>query len=310
MSQPEAAPLYIYKNPLPGPGLVEGDTFGHGEDLAPGPGLVEGDTFGRSDDIFETIPNEGIVRSEIVDDIDITENRTPETAIEDGLFSAEAVDADNSKDTIHGLHTSRIKAFGSKIMEVAGINKEKIRKLATIGAVGVVAVGGAKEIASNYTDEAEASQGQASSNKYMKPREIKQFLFKRVASYNDKNDMRPTRLILTRDKLDMLGKCNPNNKYNPYFRVWKNLPDKSVSVSCGGRKVVGNYNPASSNAYYIPTTKYGDILARKAKVSDNQHGNATSIVATSLYTKIKYDNTGGPVDSIVYRNHGKPAIYK
>jgi hypothetical protein len=293
----------------------------------------------------------------------------------EGVLRNEAVEGD---ETINGVGTSRIKAFGAqvvemagnkkdKFLEMAGDSKDKFRKLATVTAVGVVAVGGAKEVASNYNEKADAAEavttvvakeqatnqaeitagatlvvptelagnyfdeadatvaqaagvavatnrsvaGASASNKYMKPRAIKQFLFRRAATYNDKNDMRPTSLILTQDKLEMKGRCNPKNPYNPLFKFWKNAPEGTVNIACGEtRKYVRPFKPPIYDAYIKVVDNLGGKLARHAGVADSQRGKPTSIVATNRFTKLKFDNSGGPVRSILFRGRGKPLIYK
>ena len=156
MSQsPETAPAalpYIYKNPFAGSDLVEGDTFGHGADLTQRPGLV---VEGRSDDIFETIPNEGIVRSETVDDIDITDNRTPEMGVEDGLFSAEA---NEISDADQAGRLARMGSFvTSKFVELKTSAQESISKgvkkhpKLVAGMAAFAIIGGAAEQATGET---------------------------------------------------------------------------------------------------------------------------------------------------------------
>jgi hypothetical protein len=200
----------------------------------------EGDRFGSKVD--------GLVFNE-AGEIDITDNRMPETGVDGGLYKAEAVDSVEGDETINGVRTSKIRA-------------------------------------------------------------IKQFLFRRSAAYNDRNDMRPTRLVLTQDKLDMNGTCNPNNPYNPLFKKWVNRPDGTFSATCTGNKYAQRYNPPLDNIYIKVVDNLGGKLARHAGVADGQRGKPTSIVATNRYTKLKFDNSGGPVDSILFRNQGKPIIYK
>jgi hypothetical protein len=182
------------------------------------------------------------------------------------------------------------------------------------------------ELAGNYFDTNKTPEGQSNGvvdpktrsvagvsagKRYMKPSAIKQFLFRRAATYNDKNDMRPKKLILTQDKLDMVGRCNPNKPYNPMLRIWKDTPEGSINQACSSSRIfVSKYNPPIYDGYIKVVDNLGGKLARHAGVSDSQRGKPTSIVATNRFTKLKFDNSGGPVDAILFRNQGKPVIYK
>ena len=151
-----------------------------------------------------------------------------------------------------------------------------------------------------------------SSAKPMRPAAIKQFTFVRAASYNDKNDMRPYLLVLTPDKLDMKGRCNPKNPYNPGLKVWKNLPTKTVSVSCSGRKVVA---PSAKylGMYRTIANRIGTKVARMAGVSKDEHGDTTLLWVNNRKAVLKFSapETGQvsrPVKSIVFLNHGRPKV--
>jgi hypothetical protein len=109
----------------------------------------------------------------------------------------------------------------------------------------------------------------------------------------------------------MKGRCNPKNPYNPLFKFWKNAPHGTVGIACGETKKYVTINkPPIYDGYIKVVDNLGGKLARHAGVADSQRGKPTSIVATNRFTKLKFDNSGGPVDAILFRTQGKPIIYK
>lgn len=147
----------------------------------------------------------------------------------------------------------------------------------------------------------------------MKPTAIKQFAFVRAAGYNDKNDMRPTRLLLTRNKLLMKGRCNPRNPRNPFFKVWENYPGRTVSVSCAGRRVSGRQPEPIFGIYEKTIPKIGNKVAATANVSNNEHGTTTLLWVNNRKAVLKFaePETGSvvsPVKSIVFLNQGRPKV--
>jgi hypothetical protein len=183
--------------------------------------------------------------------------------------------------------------------------------IGSVLAIAAISAGSAgAHLAQGPSPEAQASAQSSRAGQTMKPKAIKQFLFRRAASYNDNNDMRPTRLILTQDKLDMKGRCNPKNPYNPLFKIWKNAPKGTLNIACGEtKKFFSPFNPPIYDGYIKVVDNLGGKLARIAGVADIRRGKPTSIVATNRFTKLKFDNTGGPVRAILFRTKGKPRIF-
>lgn len=154
--------------------------------------------------------------------------------------------------------------------------------------------------------------GTPATAKPMKPAQITQYIFKKAATYKRKTDMRPFRVLLTKDTLSLKGRCDPHNKYNPVMKSWANPSWGTRTVLCDGRKISGRY-PAPRFDFYKPKLRrLAKVIAGSAGVSPQEYGEAKKIAANKRKATIWFSRTGSSVtpsvSRIVFRAAGRPIV--
>jgi len=139
----------------------------------------------------------------------------------------------------------------------------------------------------------------------MKPVGIKQYTFRHAATYNDRNDQRPVKILLTPNVMNIKGKCS-KDKYDPMLRNWKDSVRTTRVEACNGRKRT-NHHPPYPALHNASLQRVANVIAASAGVEVQAHGDATKLVVTNSKAHISFEPLDGvphSVKAIIFGRRG------